>query len=102
VGGISADGPADVDLFATREDSEAAAAASVLEECDRVWTVGYRQTGLAAAERFVQQHAAALTAIEDRYRNVMQTIRDDDEFLAYLSEHVALAGSGGDGQGDLD
>lgn len=102
MGGIAANGPADVDAIAARGRSDAAAAATVLEECDPVWTVGYRQAELTAAARFVRQHAVGLTAIEDRYRNVMQTIRDDQEFLAYLSEQVALAGSGGEGHGELD
>lgn len=100
VGGIAADSPADLDAIAAQGGADAAVSA-VREECDRLWAVGYEQAQVAAAERFAQQHRALLAAAEDRYRNVMDTIRADQEFLAYLSEQVALGGSGVDGQDGL-
>lgn len=57
----------------------------------RVGKTGYRTAEIAVAEQFVVENDRTLTAVLDQYRDVMQVIRNDQEFLAYLREEVALA-----------
>lgn len=90
VAGIAADDPEDVDAFVGAGGSEPQAA-TVLSECEPVWAVGYRQSQVTAAARLVKEHVMAFSELEARYSDIMATVRNDDEFLAYLSDQVRLA-----------
>jgi len=100
VAGIAADDPADVDAFVGGGGSEPQAA-TVLSECERVWAVGYRQSQLTAAAGLVKEHAVAFSELEARYsHDIMATVRNDDEFLAYLSDQVRVTDSPAEALGE--
>jgi hypothetical protein len=81
--------PAALEAIVAGGGPQAAAAGATLARCADIWSFGYRRAAEVAAQNFVTAHAGELAAIEAQYAGIMDTIRDDAAFRAYLSERIA-------------
>lgn len=81
--------PAALEAIVAGGGPQAAAAGAALARCADIWSFGYRRAAEAAAQNFATAHALELAAIETQYAGVMDTIRKDSAFRAYLSERIA-------------
>ncbi len=88
-GGITARGPGDLERVAATDASRAPAAGVALKQCAAVWAAAYRTAEVAVQRDFVQRNGAVLRAAQDRYRDAMKTIREDQAFRAYLETNAA-------------
>jgi len=86
--GLDAD-PAALEAIVAGGGPQAAAAGAALARCADIWSFGYRRAAEVAAQNFATAHASELAAIEAQYAGVMDTIREDAAFRAYLSERIA-------------
>lgn len=86
VGGLRADQPSDVD-----RGTESGAA--VLEECESTWAQGYDRAAVAVTERFIQANEDTLTAMRERYGDLIETIEQDEQFTRHLTAQAALVES---------
>lgn len=86
---LDADHPASLEAVVDDGGPQAAAAATALAGCADIWSSGYRRAAEVAAETFATAHAGLLAAIEAQYAGVVDTIREDAAFRAYLTERIA-------------
>jgi hypothetical protein len=89
-GGIDASSPADVDAHAVKGPAQQKAAALALESCNEVWAKGYRAAEEVAAQRFVEKNAAVLAGAQQRYKDTVTRIGQDQGFLRHLGERAAV------------
>ncbi len=92
-GGIVASDPGDAREVALADKAKTAAVEEVLADCEAGWATGYDRADTTTAERFAARHADELSAIERHYETALTDLRQDEDFLTYLSEQAALAGS---------
>jgi hypothetical protein len=90
-GGVTASGPGDLEQLIAGGGARADAAATAYEDCAPVWAAGYERAATAAANRFVERHAAELDAAARRYDGVMDRITQDQDLATYLAAQVAEA-----------
>lgn len=86
---LDADHPAALEAVVAGGGPQAVAAGAALAGCADIWSFGYRRAAEVAAQNFATAHAGELAAIEAQYAGVMDTIREDAAFRAYLSERIA-------------